>query len=105
VYRVDASCRAEYEGSVALNIPSVFVGIPLGRPSYLVFNFASFSFLANASGTISYATLLTPRAGYIYDVKVNYVDDMYAVIIRETHPQGPLSREIERRDLSLCNAS
>ena len=105
VYRVDASCRAEYEGSVELNSPSVFVGIPLGRPSYLVFNFASFSFLANASSTISYATLLTPRAGYIYDVKVNYVDDMYAVIIRETHPQGPLSREIERRDLSLCNAS
>jgi hypothetical protein len=47
VYRVDASCRAQYEGTVELNSPSVFVGIPLGRPSYLVFNFASSSFLAN----------------------------------------------------------
>jgi hypothetical protein len=103
VYRIDASCRAQYEGTVELNSPSVFVGIPFGRPSYLVFNFASSSFLANTRSTISYDTLLTPRAGYIYDVKVNYIDNIYGVIVRETHPQGPLSREIERRDLSVCN--
>jgi len=103
VYRVDASCKAEYEGTVELNSPSVLVGIPLGRPSYLVFNFASSSFLANSSSTISYDTLLTPRAGYIYDVKVNYIDNIYGVMIRETHPRGPLSREIERRDLRGCN--
>lgn len=105
VYRVDPSCRAQYEGTIELNSPSVSVGIASGRPSYLVFNFASFSSLANVSSTISHDTLLTPRAGYIYDVKVNYVDDIYGVMIRETHPQGLLSREIERRDLSLCNAS
>jgi hypothetical protein len=102
VYRVDASCRAQYEGTVELNSPSVLVGIPLGRPSYLVFNFASSSFLANTRSTISYDTLLTPGAGYIYDVKVNYIDNIYGVIIRETHPLGPSSREIERRDLSAC---
>src|SRR5262245_6105748 len=60
VYRVDASCRAEFEGTVELNNPSMLVGIPLGRTRYLVFNFASYSFLANASSTISYETLLTP---------------------------------------------
>ena len=102
VYRVDASCRAQYEGTVELNSPSVFVGIPLGRPSYLVFNFASTSFLANTRSRISYDTLLTPRAGYIYDVQVNYIGNIYGVIIRETPPQGSLSREIERRDLSVC---
>lgn len=102
VYRVDASCRAEYEGTVELNSPNVFVGIPLGRPSYLVFNFASSSLLANTRSTISYETLLTPRAGYIYDVKVNYMDNIYGVSIREAHPHGPLGREIERRDLSMC---
>jgi hypothetical protein len=103
VYRMDAGCKAEYEGTVELNSPSVLVGIPPERPSYLVFNFASSSFLANGRSTISYDTLLTPRAGYSYDVKVNYIDNIYGVTIRESHAQRASSREIERRPLRSCN--
>jgi hypothetical protein len=103
VYRVDAGCKAEYEGTVELNSPSMLVGIPLERPSYLVFNFASSSLLANSRSTISYDTLLTPRAGFSYEVKVNYIDNIYAVMIRETQAQGRASREIARRQLSQCN--
>ena len=103
IYRVGAGCKIDYEGSVDLNGPSVDVGIPLGRPSYLVFNFTTSSFLASSRGTISYDTLLTPRAGHRYDVRVEYIDNIYGVTIRETHPDTSVTREIERRDSSICN--
>lgn len=105
IYRVDASCKAEYLGTLELDRPSVVVGIPPGRSSYLVFTFASFSFLANSSSTIRYDTLLKPGAGYHYDIQVSYIDDIYNVVIRETHPRKSESRPIGRKDLSACGVS
>jgi len=52
-----------------------------------------------------YETLLTPRAGYAYDVKVSYLDNVYSVAIREIDPRGSSSREIARRDLRACKAA
>ena len=102
IYRVNADCKTEYEGTVQLKDPSVEVGIPSGRLNYLVFVFASSGFLSSSSSTITYNALLKPRAGYNYDVKVSYIDDIYNVVIRETHPRKKRSREIELKDLNAC---
>lgn len=105
IYDVDAHCQLDYRGTVKLDRPSVAVGIPEGRPSYLVFDFASSSFLANSSSTISYETLLKPAAGRSYDIEVSYIEDIYNVEIREASPSSSRGRHVEHRDLSACQAA
>ena len=102
IYRVDANCKGEYLGTVKLDESAVAVGIPPDRPSYLVFNFASSAFFSGSSSSINYATLLKPRAGYRYDIKVSYTDNIYDVAIREMRPRKGGGREIERRELGNC---
>ena len=104
IYRVDADCKTEYEGTVQLNNPSLDVGIPSSRLSYLVFVFARSGFLSSSSSTITYNTLLKPRVGYNYDITVSYVDDIYNVVIRETDPRTKKSCEIEPKDLNDCGS-
>jgi hypothetical protein len=105
VHRVDAGCQTEYQGTVQLDKPSVEVGIPAGRQSLVAFTFSSSSFLSGSSSSVRYDTLLTPRAGYTYDVKVSYLDNIYSVTVREIDPRRSSSREIERRDLRACKAA
>lgn len=104
VYRVDDQCKIEYQGTVDLDGRLVSVGIPSGRPSYLVFEFASSSFLANSRRSISYETLLLPVAGRDYDIKVSYLDDIYNVEIQESRPGDAVARNIERKDLRACSS-
>jgi len=105
IHRVDASCQTEYQGTVQLDKPSLEVGVPAGRSSLMAFTFSSSSFLGGSSSSIRYETLLTPRAGYTYDVKVSYLDNIYSVTVREIDPRGSSSREIGRRDLRACKAA
>jgi hypothetical protein len=104
IFRVKADCKTEYQGTVKLKGPSLEVGIPSDKLSYMVFVFSNSSFLANSRSSISHDTLLNPRAGYNYDIKVSYIDDIYNVAIRETHPRKSVSRNIELKDLSACSA-
>jgi hypothetical protein len=102
IHEVSAGCRTQYLGTVQLDEPTVEIGIPVGRPSYLVFNFHSSSFLGSTSGSINYETLLNPRAGYIYEAGARYTDGIYHVVIREAGARGKPSREIARRGLADC---
>jgi len=104
IYRVNADCKTEYEGTVQLKTSSVNVGIPSNRLSYLVFVFARSGVLSSTSSTITYSTLLLPRIGNNYDIKVSYIDNIYNVVIRETDPHKKKSREIERKDLNDCGS-
>jgi hypothetical protein len=104
VHQVDASCRTEYQGTVQLNEPSIGVGVPAGRMSYLVFTFSGSSLLGGSSST-RYETLLQPRAGYTYDARVRYKDGIYHVEIRESGARGVSARELERRNLADCGRS
>lgn len=101
VHSVDAQCRTRYLGTVALDKPSVAVGIPPGRWSYLVFDFATSGFLGGTRGRISRETLLKPRADNRYEIDVTYRDDLYNVVIREKLPRGAL-RELPLLDLASC---
>jgi len=103
IHQVDASCRTEYLGTVRLNEPAVAIGIPPERPSYLVFNFYSSSFLGGSTGSINYETLLRPRAGYTYDAAARYADGIYLVEIRESGARGSTGREVSQRALSACD--
>lgn len=102
IHEVDANCRTQYLGTVQLNVPSVEIGIPPERPSYLVFNFHSSTFLGSSTGSINYETLLRPRAGYTYDATARYVDGLYHVVIRESDPRRSTGREIGQRGLAEC---
>ncbi len=99
VHAVDARCALKYEGTVELDRSQVEVGIPAGRLSYLVFEFASSGFLAARRGSIRHETLLRPRAGQGYDIRVSYRNDIYEVVIRE---RGSPGREIGRAGLAAC---
>lgn len=102
IHEVDANCRTQYLGTVQLHAPSVEIGIPPERPSYLVFNFYSSSFLGGRTGSINYETLLRPRAGYTYDATARYADGIYLVEIRESGARGSAGREVARRGLADC---
>ena len=102
IYRVDPQCRIEYQGTVDLDKPTVAVGIPADRPSYLVFGFSSASFLGGTRSSISQETLLRPRPGYSYDIEATYKDDLYNVVIREVHPASGARRTIDLQPLSAC---
>lgn len=105
VTAVDRRCQKNYRGSVKLGGAAVSVGIPADQPSYLVFEFSGRSYLTRGSASSTYATLLTPRSGYQYDVDVVYADQMYSITVHERNRRGGPRREIERRPFSACKPS
>jgi len=105
VYRLDDQCRVHYEGTVDLSGPTVDIGLAVDRPSYLVFGFASSSWLSNTKGRVTCDTVLTPRAGRKYEVGVSYLDDMYRVEVVERLAGRRGSRVVERRSKGTCNGS
>ena len=100
IHQVDASCRTEYRGTVALDGPSVAVGIPPERLAWIVATFDTSSFFGGSSAT-SVGTLLRPRAGYRYELRLRYRDNIYDFAMSETAP-GKASRPVARRDLDSC---
>lgn len=100
VHEVSGQCQTRYEGTVALDQPTVEVGVPEGRPSYVVVSFDTSSFFGGSRGT-SVATVVTPRAGYRYELAVRYTQDMYDVAWREVDRKG-VARELPRRALGGC---
>ena len=105
VHSVDPSCQTRYEGTVELDADRIRLGLPPGEPSYLVFRFATSSFLANSRTSMDTATLLTPRPDRDYEIEVSYLDDLYRVAIWETDPRRRTRRELGKRGLGLCTAA
>ena len=101
VFEVDAQCQTEYQGTVDLDEPSVPVGIPPGRWSYLVFDFSSSGFLSSRSTSVASGALLKPQAGSRYDIDVSYRDDIYNVTIRSIRSDGT-AREVPLIGLEVC---
>ena len=101
VHGVGPQCHTEYLGTVTLDKSSAEIGLPAERWSYLVFDFATSSFLGGRRTNTTFETLLKPRAGYRYEASVTYRDDIYNVVIREQSPRGAW-REVAMRDLASC---
>lgn len=98
IYTVDAACQLNYQGTVYLDEPSVEVGLPSNRESYLEFYFVKSARLANSTSSITHGTLLHPRPGQRYAAEVSYANDLYKVKLRETAS----GRAIARRPLESC---
>lgn len=104
VHAVDAKCELAYEGSIPLDQPVVRVGIPSGRPNLLLFRFATSSYLGARQGSVDRETVLRPRPGATYDVRVTYKNDLYDVVIREIPVPGGQGREVPLAALRACAA-
>ena len=102
VYRVDERCELALEGVVNIDQPTVSVGIPAGRWSYLDFTFSDPTLAGSPASSVSRETLFRPRAGYRYDIAVTYKKDIYHVAIREVPLRGGAGREVEFRDIRAC---
>lgn len=100
VHEVTGECATQYEGTVKLDQPTVDLGVPVGRPRFLVVGFDTSSFLGGQRGT-SVGTVLTPREGFRYELGVRYKDSMYDVALREIDRKG-VARGLPRRGLGGC---
>ena len=100
VHQLKGECSTRYEGTLALDRPALDIGVPAGQASYLVVSFDTSSFMAGSRST-SVGTLLTPRAGYEYELAVRYKQDIYDVALREIDRKG-VRRELVRRPLAGC---
>ena len=104
IHSVDENCRTDFQGTIRLEESPVTTGIPVGRPSFLVFSFDSSSFLTNSSSSINYRTMLTPRRDHDYDIAVEYVDSTYNATIREVNRRDKRWREVGYTPLDSCRA-
>ncbi|HEY1291021.1 MAG TPA: hypothetical protein VGF58_22025 [Burkholderiales bacterium] len=103
IHELDGTCHTSYVGTVKLDQPSVALGLPAERASYLVFVFAGSSFLGGSSSSTSAGTVLKPRPGYRYEFTVTYKENIYNVVLRESDPRGG-SHELPRQQLKGCSA-
>ena len=103
IHGVDARCKTEYLGTLALDRVSLPVGLTPERTAYLVFEFSGSSML-RGSFSMTAATLLKPRRGHRYEIDASYRNDIYHVVVREVPPKG-FARELPLADLSACPLS
>jgi hypothetical protein len=99
VYRVDERCELELEGVVNIDRPTVSVGIPANRWTYLDFTFSDPSLAGGASSSVSRETLFRPRAGYRYDIGVSHKK---VISIREIPARGGAGRKVDFREIRAC---
>lgn len=102
IYAVGRDCKAAYRGTLDLDSSRKAVGIPVGKPSYLVFEFPRFSLLPLATTNTSFETLLTPRPGYRYEVEASYANDIYGATLYERPANSGARREIPTMQLTTC---
>ena len=97
IYTVAPDCRAEPQGRVELDRPALDIGLPEGRASLLVVEFAGSRFLGSQRTSMTKNVLFTPRAGYRYEARVEYRDSLYNVQLREIDTRSGASRDVDIR--------
>jgi hypothetical protein len=103
IYHLRAGCQVEHLGRVNLDGPVTDVGMQPDKASYVEFLFVNKTFLSSNVNALRYDTLLTPRSGYEYDVRLSYDNGLYSVAIRETRKGSSTSRVVERKVLDCGN--
>ena len=104
IHEVDSGCHTSYLGTVKLDRPSIALGLPAERASYLVFVFEGSSLFGGSTSSAGAGTLLKPRPGYRYEFAVSYKDSIYNVVLRESDPRRGASRDVPRQELKGCPA-
>lgn len=101
VYRVDAQCRPDYRGSVALEGAGAGEGLALTDRSLLVFSFTTSSFWSGTR-TMKREFLLDPRRGHRYEARLQYQKSIYNIAVRERSASAGGARELELIGLEGC---
>ena len=102
IHHIDSGCNTEYQGTIKLDQSRLATGIHTNTPVQLIFVFESNTWLAGASSSINYNTLLYARPGYRYEAKVSYQDDFYDVSLTAFPPHNEPAKKIQRTPLSAC---
>jgi hypothetical protein len=97
VYSVDAKCHAQPLGRVTLDRPALEIGLPAGRASLLVVEFAGSRFLGSQRTSMTKSLMFTPRPGRRYEARVEYRDSLYNVELKEIDTRSGASREVDAR--------
>lgn len=103
LYSVDASCKAQYLGTVELDQPKIHIGLPIGQTVLLAFEFSSESLGGRQASTLI-EMMTTPRKGMRYEFDVLYQKKSYTATGTEFHPGQSKGREMEHRRLRDCRA-
>lgn len=102
IHKVNPDCTTEYAGTIKLDDSVKGIGIPTGRSTYLVFTFDKGGLFSSQSSSISYDTLIRPRAGYQYTAQASYQDDLYNVVLSEIDPGNKKKVELVTRSKKAC---
>lgn len=102
VYRVTGPCKVEYQGTVGLGDGLTNVGIPVGKPSYLSFEFNTSGILGGYSSSTDTSTVITPSPGHRYRINASYVDSIYSVEVAVQSPHGGKRTVLPLQKLSGC---
>jgi hypothetical protein len=92
VMSVSNRCETAYLGYVALDRPVVEIGLPVGRPSLLVFQFEG-----KGNTPIKKEVQVTPRTGNRYEATVTYKASIYDIELREIDPRAGTYHELDGR--------
>lgn len=91
-------CSSQYQGFVALSPGSNKIGLQPGHATYLIFT-VSHGRLGKRSN-FGRGMLLTPAAGRQYEVRIDYVNDMFDLRLYETSQSG--RKELTIVPLTSC---
>jgi hypothetical protein len=103
VYEVNRQCQLDYLGHVALDQPTLEVGLPVGKPLLLKAEFASGGRFDRSGLRNAYSYLIELRPGYAYAADIQYQQQFYKFALSEGRRGGPM-RTVERKALESCVA-
>ena len=101
VYEVNRQCKLDYLGHVALDKPTLEVGLPTGKPLMLTAEFASGGRFDRSGVRNSYSYALELRPGYDYAAEIVHTEQFHKFALSEGRRGGTM-RALQRQGLEGC---
>ncbi len=101
VYEVNRQCKLDYLGHVALDKPTLEVGLPTGKLLMLSAEFASGERFGRSGVRNSYSYALELRPGYDYAAEIVHTEQFHKFALSEARRGGPM-RALQRQGLEGC---
>lgn len=102
LFTVKPNCEKNFLGLLKFERSSTDVGVPVGKPLIMRFQFSSSTLFGGSQSMTSVGIGFTPKRKYRYRVYASYVDSLYELRLKEQAPGKSGWREIESEQLSGC---
>jgi len=99
---VKPDCEREFLGLLKFESGSNDIGLPVGQPVAMEFQFSASTLLGGSQSMTSVGITFTPKRKYRYRVFASYIDSLYELRIDEQAPGKTRWQEIESGQLSGC---